>query len=369
MIPTIVVRNNPSPKYIDIGPGPGQRQQVLDLIQFEKQLYELQQQKNLLSKELQIQKKVNTESKESRKEQKTLIKNLEVKELQLNFKIYELVENIKPIKKHIDYCALLTATLPDVQIIDSLSNSKHIASTTGPYVVRAMATKKLMEHARRNGDDYVFLENGYFGNYKNSVNKKSKKQWHRICVNEMQQESILKVPDDRWRNLVHDDCRLSWPGWKKNGSKILLVIPSSKPCDYYNQNVEQWKTKTINEIKKHTDREIVVREKASRTERTQKKTIYEALDEDIFCMVTYQSIAAVEAVAYGIPVFTLAPSAAKHVGLQDLSKIETPYYPDPELVYQWCCSLAYGQFSMEEMLNGTAWRMVWENQEREKISC
>jgi hypothetical protein len=177
------------------------------------------------------------------------------------------------------------------------------------------------------------------------------------------------VPEDRWTNLVKSDPRLRWPGWKKSGSKILLVVPSSKPCQYYNQNVTKWKADTIAEIKKHTDREIVVREKASRNDRTQKKTIYEALDEDVFCMVTYQSIAAVESVAYGIPVFALAPSAAKQMSLSDLTKIDTPCYPDPDLVHKWCCSLAYGQFSMEEMLYGDAWRIIQENLKRDKISC
>jgi hypothetical protein len=353
MIPTIVVRNNPVEEYkTEFGQGPGQRRMMMEYLSLLDRLKELR---------LQSPDIVST-IKEARKKEKTAKK-------QIDRNIFELVVKISEIEKHIDYCALITASLPEVDIVDNYSILKNINDTHGPYVVRAMASKKYIEHAIETGQDYIFLENGYFGNYKNLVNHKSKKQWHRVCVNEMQQEAILDVPDDRWRALLQSDNRLQWPGWKKSGSKILLVVPSSKPCEYYNQDVRVWKEQTINTIKQHTDREIVVREKASRSDRTQKKTIYEALDEDVFCMVTYQSIAAVESIAYGIPAFTLAPSAAKQVSLQDLSQIETPYYPDPELVYKWCSSLAYGQFTLEEMLYGRAWNMVQENQSREKISC
>jgi hypothetical protein len=398
MIPTIVIRNKPAPYYQThySTPGDGQRQQVLDLQNLYTDLNQTKQQlssKNIFASELKTQqknilgeRKVSTNkntSKSKRREKKLLEKENDriadkiIKEYieyeneieLIKSQILEIKAKISIIEKHIDYCALFTASLPNISIMDETSVWKSIRNKPGPYVVRAMASKKYIDYATETQQDYIFLENGYFGNYKNLVNKKSKKQWHRICVNEMQQESILDVPSDRWQQLVSADQRLQWPGWKKSGSKILLVVPSSKPCQYYNQDVHQWKIDTITQIKQHTDREIVIREKASRNDRTQKRTIYDALDDDIFCMVTYQSIAAVESIAYGIPVFALAPSAAKQLSLSDLSKIETPYYPDEDLVYKWCCSLAYGQFSLEEMLNGRAWNMVQENQSREKISC
>lgn len=353
MIPSVVVRNNPTAEYLKrYGQGPGQRAMILDYLTLYKELKELEQNKP----------EVVSQVKRQRKLEKT-------RRRYYNESVAKLVDKTVSIEKHIDYCVLFTATLNDINIIDTDTNWKSLKNVPGPYVVRAMASQKYMEHARASGQDYIFLENGYFGNYKNLTNFKSKKVWHRICVNEMQQEAIYNVPDDRWTQLVQTDPKLAWTGWKKQGSKILVVMPSSKPCKYYNQDPEIWKAQTITEIKKYTNREIVIREKASRTDRTQKKTIYEALDDDIFCMVTYQSIAAVESVAYGIPVFTLAPSAARQLSLGDLSKIETPYYPDEELVHKWCCSLAYGQFTLEEMLYGQAWHMVQENLTRDKISC
>ena len=353
MIPAVVIRNNPLPEYLEkYGAAVGQRHMMARYVQLIDQMQAI----------ALNEPKVTSEIKLNRKYEKIKLKGHQ--------SIYkDLLHERANIEKHFDYCAVFTASLDEVQMIDSMSEGEFIKSGNGPFVVRAMASKKFMELSRIQNRNYIFLENGYFGNYKNAANEKSKKIRHRICFNEMQQENILDVPDDRWNTLVSVDDRLRWPGWKKNGGKILLVVPSQKPCQHYGQDVNKWKADTISEIKKYTDRDIVIREKGSRTERTQKQTIYEALDDDIFCMVTYQSIAAVESVAYGIPVFTLAPSAAKKVSLQDLSQIEKPYYPDPDLVHRWCCSLAYGQFSLSEMLNGYAWQTVMDNINRDTISC
>jgi hypothetical protein len=248
MTPTIVVRNLPIEGYTHLSQGEAQRQMVLQYKKYMK-------------------------SRERFSKQFIFI--------------------IRTLEKNIDYTALFTASLPAVNLLNLDDPDELINKSKGPYVVRAMASKRMIDHAIATNQDYIFLENGYFGNYKHDRNAKSKKIWHRVCMNELQQEEILKVNSDRWDQLLSVDEKLKWTGWKKDGGKILLVVPSIKPCLYYNQDVETWKRETIEEIKKYTNREIVIREKGSRTERTQHQTIYQALDDDIFCVVTYQSIAAV----------------------------------------------------------------------------
>lgn len=278
---------------------------------------------------------------------------------------YTLLSKLLP---YTDHAALTVASFPDREVSSYVEFDSIKDTITKPILVRGIASSRYMDFAKTKGIDYYFIETGYFGNYASIGNPQAKKIWHRIVKNSMQHEKILNVPDDRWKKLCNLDPRLIWTGWKKTGSKILLVAPIDKSAGHYGYTKDSWIAETTVKLKNYTDREIVVREKLPRPDRTFKKTIYQAMDEDIFAVVTLNSIAATEAVAYGIPAFVLAPSSANAVSLNDLSKIETPYYPDEDFVYKWTSSLAYGQFNFEEMLTGDAWRTVLENEQRETIN-
>lgn len=285
----------------------------------------------------------------------------------LHVKIRDEDSQLSRLLKNVDYAALVVGSFPNNKVIDYDEFRKIRDTITDPILVRGIAAGKIINYVKEKGQDYYFIETGYFGNYSCEGNPNARKMWHRIVKNNMQHDAVMDVPDDRLQILEKYDTRLKWKGWKK-GSKILLVAPSEGPCKYYGVDKDQWMADTISTIKQHTDREIVVREKGSRTERTSVDTIYDAFDKDIFAVVTYNSIAAAEAVSYGIPAFALAPTVADPVTLKDLSKIETPYYPEEDFIRKWLSSVAYGQFNMTEMLLGTAWKMVLENAERPTIS-
>jgi len=76
-------------------------------------------------------------------------------------------------------------------------------------------------------------------------------------------------------------------------------------------------------------------------------------------VVTSCSIAAVEAVCHGIPVFCHEKSFATAVGSTELADIENPYYCGPE---PWLYSLAYQQFTPEEYENGTAMEVLMDKE-------
>jgi hypothetical protein len=308
---------------------------------------------------------------------KTQFKNIEDKEYSKEIKSYnkqldvylrEKDSQLSRLVKWSDFCAMTLISFPDADIRPYGEFNQYKHTVDKPILTRGIASGNYIDYIKEKGIDFYFMETGYFGNYSCEGNPNARKLWHRIVKNAMQHEKILNVPSDRWEAMCKYDTRLQWRGWKKTGSKILVVAPSEKPCKYYGINHIDWINNTVAELKKHTDREIVIREKGSRTERTSSSIIYDAFDQDIYAVVTYNSIAAAEAVAYGIPAFAMAPTCAKSVTLDDLSKIETPYYPDPDFVHRWLSSLAYGQFHLDEMLTGKAWRMVLENEQREIIS-
>ena len=270
--------------------------------------------------------------------------------------------------KFTDYPAMVMAAYPNSKFI-ARSNFWNQAEEIlkDPVLMRGISSGKIAKVVRERGQDYYFIETGYLGNYRCDNNRTGRKIYHRIVKNAMQHSAIMDVPDDRYRQLVNFNPALEYNGWRRTGSKILVVLPSEKPFQYYGHNRASWIQQVEKIIKQHSDKEIVWREKASRGERTN-DTIYDALADDIYALVTYNSIATVEAVQYGIPAFGLAPTAADPVCSNDLTQIENPVMPPEDTVYKWLCSIAYSQFSLDEILTGAAWEMVLDNEQRSTIS-
>jgi hypothetical protein len=223
-------------------------------------------------------------------------------------------------------------------------------NSTDPIVLRGILKHKIMKQCWEDSRDFYYVDTGYFGNEKTLANPNGWKYWHRIVKNNLQHGEIIPRPDDRFKQF-----NKTFKPWKKDGTKILIAKPDEKPCKFYGIDLDKWVEDTITEIKKYTDRPVVVRERAKlRTDRITTDTLQQALDNDVFALVTYNSVAAVESIFHGIPAFTLAPAnAASPVSLQDLSMIDSPYYPDSDKLYAWGCHLAYGQFHVSEMKSGS----------------
>ena len=224
-----------------------------------------------------------------------------------------------------------------------------------PIVLRGILKYKIMQRCWEDNRDFYYVDTGYFGNNISTENPNGWKLWHRIVKNNLQHGEIISRPDDRWKKFN----KTPMP-WKKDGKKILVAIPDEKPCKFYGVNLDNWITETVEKIKQHTNRPIEIRERApKRQDRTTTNTLKQALDNDVFALVTFNSVAATESIMYGIPAFTLAPcNAAAPVASQDLSKIETPYYPDHDKLIKWASHLAYGQFHNQELISGDALSML-----------
>ena len=237
------------------------------------------------------------------------------------------------------------------------TNTFDFEESTNPLVLRGILKKKIIHKCWRQHRDFYYIDSGYFGNEPTDSNPHGWKYWHRIVKNDLQHGKILNRPDNRFKQF-----NKPIESWKRNGRKILVAVPDDKPMKFYDIDLEQWIDDTVKEIKQHTDRPVEVRRRApERLDRIKMNTLREALEDDVFALVTFNSVAAVESVFQGIPTFTLAPSNADSpVALQDLSKIEKPFYPDDDLRYQWACHLAYGQFHVSELKSGKAKEMLEE---------
>jgi hypothetical protein len=215
-----------------------------------------------------------------------------------------------------------------------------------PAVLRGITKRKQMEGCRAAGRDFYYMDTGYFGNGK-------RKLYHRITKNDVQNFGpIIDRPNDR---LARTGVGLTK---FRPGTNVLLAPPSQKLLNLYDINLEEWLQQTQDEIKKHTDRPIVVRLKQGRSTRVNDDTMEMALAQDVHCLVTFSSIAAGEALLLGKPAITLGPNAAAALCSQSLSEIENPKIPTLDEVAAWARHIAYCQFTEVEMRDGTAWRIL-----------
>jgi hypothetical protein len=225
---------------------------------------------------------------------------------------------------------------------------------TDPIVLRGILKHKLMKQCWATGRDFYYMDTGYFGNNPNPLNPQGWKVWHRIVKNNLQHCDIVDSPSDRWQQM---GIALQ-P--RRYGKKIIVAAPDEKPCKFYGIELESWIADTVATIQQYTDRPVVVRQRAAnRIDRITRDPLSQVLVDDVHALVTFNSNAATESVMLGVPVFTLAPAnAAAPVGNQDLTQIESPYWADTDKLHAWACHLAYGQFHVEELRNGTAYRIL-----------
>lgn len=190
------------------------------------------------------------------------------------------------------------------------------------------------------------------------------------------------APSDRWNQFVKD-TGITLKDWKSPGDKIIIMGQKegdSSLVDLYNNGYRSywvWVQEVVNEIRKHSDRDIILRPhprnlkaglkgahsiKGNNVHVSQNLTTGgnqggEGLDADLkqaHCVITYNSLSAVEAVTDGIPAFALHNgSMAWPVVHKDLSQIENLNYNIDRT--QWCNEVAYTQWTGEEESNGDAW--------------
>jgi hypothetical protein len=220
-------------------------------------------------------------------------------------------------------------------------------------VIRGMTERKVIHECWQKNRNFYYIDTGYIGNL-------HKKKWlHRVVKNNVQHTTYTAMPADRYQRLCAYYPEVNFHGWKPEGKNILLVTPSEKPCKFYNITRDDWIKSTTETLKKYTDRPIVVRDKGLRRDRIQGNSLWAQLDKDnIYAVVTYQSIAAIESICHGVPAFTLAPTAADSMTLKDLSQIEKPLKAEATEVKRWLCWLAYCQYSVAEFQDGTANKII-----------
>lgn len=185
--------------------------------------------------------------------------------------------------------------------------------------------------------------------------------WHRDTCYKVSINN--RHPTKYFQNVTHDDIRSKRfvPQIKpyRQRPHILLAGLSAKAAWAVDKMPPgSWETETIAEIKKYTDRPIIYRPKPSWTGAKPlpgSEYSVKTLASDIArsgSVVAWHSNVIVDGLIEGCSAFSWE-GAGSVMSLQDLSKIETPWYPENR--EQFINDLAYCQWSKDEMRDGTCW--------------
>jgi len=200
----------------------------------------------------------------------------------------------------------------------------------------------LIAEWRRTGRPFVYWDRGYarrvFATWLPRGEHGGYYRWH---PGSYQMQTIRDVSDDRWNAL-----KIGVAPWRRDGRHIVIAAPTRTYAAFH--LCQSWTADTIDALARVTDRQLVIRDKET-------KRPLQADIEGAHALVSHGSIAAVEAVILGCPVFVHPDSAAALVGRTDLKMIERPAMPDRT---KWVHSLAYCQFNESELIDGTLWRLM-----------
>jgi hypothetical protein len=207
----------------------------------------------------------------------------------------------------------------------------------------------LIKRHQKQSVPFLFTDMPYWNRYMPDSDRKN--AYWRVIPNNLHCNWIQQLPNDRIRKM-----NITVKDWSTKGSHIL-VCPSSATIERFYDQVG-WTERTIETLKKYTDRPIKIRHKPRNNITSGPAAAMIPLEEDLrnaHAIVSLVSIAAVDAVAYGIPSFASKFSPAAPVSCQDLQSIESPLLPDRQ---QWINTLSYHQYTEAEIASGSAFEFL-----------
>lgn len=193
----------------------------------------------------------------------------------------------------------------------------------GPVLLGLIDNK--IEKLVDNKEDFLYVDHSYFMRGWDRENFRLTRGW-------IHQTSIHPRPDDRMKKFG-----VKIEPWRKTGEKIVIIPPTEfqKKLGCYH-----WTENTEKRLKEITDRPVVVK---------YEKGGFAEFVKDAWAVVTWTSVAGIEAAFLGIPVFSTDRCPSYPVNSGPLEKIETPEYPDGR--YELACSLAYASWNLSEIKN------------------
>jgi hypothetical protein len=189
---------------------------------------------------------------------------------------------------------------------------------------------------------FVYLDNSY--------HDKVRGRYFRATLNRLQC-SGLGTSDGRRFDALGVPVR-PW----RSGGRTVILCPQSPAfhADVLAGDGASWVPRTATAL---ASAGLTVKVRAWQRDKGKQAETFAADLDDAMAVVTWSSAAAVTALLEGLPVVTLGESAASPLA-GSLLELMQGRLPLPSGRREWAGVLADAQFTLAEMANGTAWRMM-----------
>jgi hypothetical protein len=122
-------------------------------------------------------------------------------------------------------------------------------------------------------------------------------------------------------------------------------------------NQDEWINECVTELKKHTDREIKVRNKPRPGNEFWNTDIKDSL-KGAHCLVTNMSLSAIDAVMNMTPVICHDKNVCSSIASRDLNSVEKPFKPGRKIITEWMKFVVENQFTLPEIESGKAFEVM-----------
>lgn len=243
----------------------------------------------------------------------------------------------------------------------------HPGSKSGQHLT---LRKDVFEKQQRDGNRSIIVDSNLFL-YADKGNKNKFLRYSYDGIFPSTGEYCNATPDAARWDLISKQLGIKLKPWKKPGNNILICCQRDGGWSMDGEQLMPWIVRTIQQIRKHSDRNIVVRfHPGDKNVLNHKRMIaryrlpnvsvsnFENILQDFseaYCVVNHNSSPAVAAVIEGLPVIVLDPtkSQAADVANHNLADINKLQEFDRET---WIRKMAQMHWSLDELKDGTAWK-------------
>ena len=213
-------------------------------------------------------------------------------------------------------------------------------------------------------EEWWYVDNGYLTQqitrYPEPKIHDYDKTYFRIVKGSLHTQKGKTGSVERLSKLEQQGIDVKFKGWTDNTDHILLCPSSPTVTQFVNEiSQEEWVESVKSELRQHTDRPIKFRNKPRPGNEWWNTNIKDDL-KGAHCLITNMSLAAVDAIINQVPVLTHSKNVAFNVSINNLPNINKPFKPSREIIDPWLNMLSHNQFTIPEIEDGTAFRILNE---------